>query len=198
MPGRGSSSPRAAGSRTASPTTEPPDWIDLDHYVGEFERTGLTGALNRYRNADRDWEDLAAWDGEALQVPSLFIGGAQDASTTWMAEAIGCRGAPGQRTSSTAAGTGSSSSARTRSTPCCSNGSRAPERAFGVRQAPSRTGSRSRASRLSATTAAASTTAALMPAATCRLWVKAARAVSSSAGSETSPSVSTPAGTSPR
>ena len=80
----------APGGRLSDgfPDTEPPDWIDLDHYVGEFERTGLTGALNRYRNADRDWEDLAAWDGEALQVPSLFIGGAQDASTTWMAEAV--------------------------------------------------------------------------------------------------------------
>ena len=33
----------------------------------EFERTGLTGALNRYRNVDRDWEDLAAWDGVADQ-----------------------------------------------------------------------------------------------------------------------------------
>src|SRR5262249_8484131 len=41
-----------------------PAWLteaDLDFYAGEFERTGLTGALNRYRNADRDWEDLAAW-----------------------------------------------------------------------------------------------------------------------------------------
>ena len=27
---------------------------DLDFYVSEFERTGLTGGLNRYRNVDRD------------------------------------------------------------------------------------------------------------------------------------------------
>ena len=60
-----------------------PAWLsddDLDVYVGEFERTGLTGALNRYRNVDRDWEDLAAYDGAAIMQPSLFIGGALDAS----------------------------------------------------------------------------------------------------------------------
>jgi pimeloyl-ACP methyl ester carboxylesterase len=41
-----------------------PGWLtaeDLDFYVSEFERTGLTGGLNRYRNVDRDWEDLAAF-----------------------------------------------------------------------------------------------------------------------------------------
>ncbi|MGW7488492.1 alpha/beta fold hydrolase [Streptomyces sp. NPDC054786] len=61
---------------------------DLDFYAGEFERTGLTGGLNRYRNVDRDWEDLAAWEGAALTQPSLFIGGERDAPTNWMADAI--------------------------------------------------------------------------------------------------------------
>ncbi|MGW7576304.1 alpha/beta fold hydrolase [Streptomyces sp. NPDC054765] len=61
---------------------------DLDFYAGEFERSGLTGPLNRYRNVDRDWEDLAAWDGASLTQPSLFIGGEHDASTNWMAGAI--------------------------------------------------------------------------------------------------------------
>ncbi|MFE7039023.1 alpha/beta fold hydrolase [Streptomyces atratus] len=68
-----------------------PSWLseaDLDFYAAEFERTGLTGALNRYRNVDRDWEDLAAWDGAPVTQPSLFIGGGLDASTTWMADAI--------------------------------------------------------------------------------------------------------------
>ena len=46
----------------------------------EFERTGFTGAVNRYRNVDRDWEDLAAYDGAVITQPSLFIGGALDAS----------------------------------------------------------------------------------------------------------------------
>ncbi|MEV2251009.1 alpha/beta hydrolase [Streptomyces sp. NPDC050147] len=68
-----------------------PSWLteaDLDVYAAEFERTGLTGALNRYRNVDRDWEDLAPWDGAPISQPSLFIGGDQDATTTWLADAI--------------------------------------------------------------------------------------------------------------
>ncbi|GAA2317155.1 alpha/beta hydrolase [Streptomyces caniferus] len=69
----------------------PLPWLteaDLDFYAGEFERTGLTGGLNRYRNVDRDWDDLAAWDGAVLRQPSLFIGGEHDAPTNWMADAI--------------------------------------------------------------------------------------------------------------
>lgn len=68
-----------------------PGWLgeeELDVYAAEFERTGLTGALNRYRNMDRDWEDLADHDGAPITQPSLFVGGALDASTTWMADAI--------------------------------------------------------------------------------------------------------------
>jgi pimeloyl-ACP methyl ester carboxylesterase len=68
-----------------------PAWLspaELDVYAGEFERTGLTGALNRYRAMDRDWEDLAAYDGAPVRQPSLFLGGSLDASTTWLADAI--------------------------------------------------------------------------------------------------------------
>ncbi|MDT0266687.1 alpha/beta fold hydrolase [Streptomyces sp. DSM 44915] len=68
-----------------------PDWLtetELDYYAGEFERTGLTGALSRYRCVDRDWADLADQDGAPITQPSLFIGGTRDASTTWLAEAI--------------------------------------------------------------------------------------------------------------
>ncbi|MFG3041835.1 alpha/beta fold hydrolase [Streptomyces sp. NPDC048330] len=68
-----------------------PAWLsedDLDFYAGEFERTGIAGALNRYRNMDRDWEDLAPHRGAPIKQPSLFIGGALDASTTWMSDAI--------------------------------------------------------------------------------------------------------------
>lgn len=70
---------------------ELPGWLsddDLDVYVGEFERTGFTGALNRYRNVDRDWEDLAAYDGAVITQPSLFIGGALDASGAWIQNVI--------------------------------------------------------------------------------------------------------------
>lgn len=68
-----------------------PAWLgdhDLDVYAAEFERTGFTGALNRYRNVDIDWDDLAAWDGAPIHAPTLFIGGKLDAATSWNAEAI--------------------------------------------------------------------------------------------------------------
>jgi pimeloyl-ACP methyl ester carboxylesterase len=69
----------------------PPPWLskaDLDASVRAFERTGVSGALNRYRNVDRDWEDLAAWDGATVEQPAIFIAGALDASTAWLADAI--------------------------------------------------------------------------------------------------------------
>ncbi|PWI44280.1 alpha/beta hydrolase [Streptomyces sp. ICBB 8177] len=77
--------------RDRFPADRLPSWLteaELDHCAGEFERTGLTGALNRYRNMDRDWEDLAGLDGAPLTQPSLFVGGALDASTVWMADAL--------------------------------------------------------------------------------------------------------------
>lgn len=77
--------------RDRFPAGRLPAWLseaDLDHYAGEFERSGTTGALNRYRNVDRDWEDLAAWDGAPLTQPSLFIGGGLDASLAWMSDAV--------------------------------------------------------------------------------------------------------------
>ncbi|WP_328726550.1 alpha/beta hydrolase [Streptomyces sp. NBC_00259] len=82
---------RGARLRDRFPTGRLPVWLgedDLDVYAGEFERTGMSGALNRYRNMDRDWEDLADFDGAPLTQPSLFVGGGLDASTTWMADAI--------------------------------------------------------------------------------------------------------------
>src|SRR5690606_34748406 len=58
-----------------------PDWLsqdELDHYVGEFRRTGFTGGLNWYRNFDRNWELTPQLAGAKVTVPSLFIGRAQD------------------------------------------------------------------------------------------------------------------------
>ena len=63
-----------------------PAWLtdeDLDVYAGEFERTGFTGGLNRYRNVDRDWEDLSSFRGRPIEVPALFIGGDRDGPTIW-------------------------------------------------------------------------------------------------------------------
>ncbi|MEV5010679.1 MULTISPECIES: alpha/beta hydrolase [unclassified Streptomyces] len=96
MPAQGEPDPhfvaRTGGRlRDRFPGGKQPAWLtedDLDVYAGEFERTGMTGALNRYRNMDRDWEDLAQYGGAPIKQPSLFIGGALDASTTWMADAI--------------------------------------------------------------------------------------------------------------
>jgi multiple sugar transport system substrate-binding protein len=74
--------------RERFPTGPLPAWLgegDLDFLAGEFERTGMTGALNRYRNMDRDWADLAGYEGAPITQPSLFIGGALDASLAWPA-----------------------------------------------------------------------------------------------------------------
>lgn len=51
---------------------------ELDFYVSEFERTGFRGGLNWYRNVDRTWELMAAFDGAKIQVPALFIAGDRD------------------------------------------------------------------------------------------------------------------------
>ncbi|MBF9072720.1 alpha/beta fold hydrolase [Streptacidiphilus fuscans] len=95
MPAPGTPDPhfvtRGGTLRDRFPSGPLPAWLgesDLDVYAEEFERTGLTGALNRYRNMDRDWEDLAAYDGAPIPQPSLFVGGARDASTTWLSDAI--------------------------------------------------------------------------------------------------------------
>lgn len=67
-----------------------PGWVDdadLEWLAGEFERGGLEGPLNWYRCIDLDWELLAPFDGQPVQVPSLYIGGDRDLATIWGAEA---------------------------------------------------------------------------------------------------------------
>ncbi|WP_042381285.1 alpha/beta fold hydrolase [Streptacidiphilus melanogenes] len=95
MPGPQAPDPHFVGRggtlRDRFPAGRLPAWLgegDLDVCAGEFERTGFTGALNRYRSMDRDWEDLAAYDGAPVTQPSLFVGGRLDASTVWLADAI--------------------------------------------------------------------------------------------------------------
>ena len=73
------------------PRGDRPSWLsdaDLDLHAAELARTGLTGALNRYRNMDRDWEDLAAYDGAPIEQPSLFVAGGLDSTTNWMKAVI--------------------------------------------------------------------------------------------------------------
>lgn len=63
---------------------EPPaplPWLtdaDLAYYVTEYARTGFTGALNRYRNADRDWHRFPSLGVGPLHQPTLFMGGSLD------------------------------------------------------------------------------------------------------------------------
>ena len=61
-----------------------PPWLgddDLDYYVAEFERSGLRGPLNRYRNHERDHAWLQSFRGRRIEQPSLFIGGNRDPAT---------------------------------------------------------------------------------------------------------------------
>jgi len=58
-----------------------PDWLsqaELDHYVEVFAETGFTGGINWYRNFDRNWELTPQLDQAKVEVPSFFIGGADD------------------------------------------------------------------------------------------------------------------------
>ena len=57
-----------------------PDWLtgdELDVYVAEFTRTGFTGALNWYRNFDRNWQIMAD-AAQTITAPALFVGGTAD------------------------------------------------------------------------------------------------------------------------
>ena len=93
MAGPGTIATIPAGARMRDRFSVPaqlPAWLDdaFELYVAEFEHTGLTGGLNRYRNADRDWEDLERFAGRPIDVPALFIGGDRDGPTMWGAQSI--------------------------------------------------------------------------------------------------------------
>ena len=58
-----------------------PAWLtegDLDTYEAAFKRSGFRGPINRYRNMDRDWEELADVGSARVAVPALFIAGEKD------------------------------------------------------------------------------------------------------------------------
>lgn len=68
-----------------------PRWLsdaDLDVYAREFEYSGFFGPLSRYRNVDRDWEDLAGFADRPIELPALFVGGSKDGPTLMGAPAI--------------------------------------------------------------------------------------------------------------
>ena len=65
----------------ADPGDELPDWLseaDLDFFTGEFEQAGFRGGLNWYRNIDRNWELMAAFNGKKVTPPALFVTGDRD------------------------------------------------------------------------------------------------------------------------
>ena len=58
-----------------------PSWLtedDVAFFAGEFKRSGFRGGLNRYRNMDRDWEELPQLADAKITQPALFITGEKD------------------------------------------------------------------------------------------------------------------------
>lgn len=58
-----------------------PAWLtpdDLDYYVAEFEASGFFGPISRYRNHERDFAWLQAFNNRKIEQPSLLIGGDRD------------------------------------------------------------------------------------------------------------------------
>ena len=74
--------PRRGGilTRTVDPPVLPA-WLtqaDIDAYAGAFARSGFRGGLNWYRNFDRNWELMAAFEGLKVTVPALYVAGDRD------------------------------------------------------------------------------------------------------------------------
>jgi pimeloyl-ACP methyl ester carboxylesterase len=66
---------------SAKATSILPAWLTqqyLDLAVEEFAREGFRGALNWYRNVDRNWKLLAPWAGAKIIVLALYIIGDRD------------------------------------------------------------------------------------------------------------------------
>jgi pimeloyl-ACP methyl ester carboxylesterase len=46
--------------------------------VEKFQKGGFRGPINRYRNMDRDWEQMPELENKKIEQPALFIIGAKD------------------------------------------------------------------------------------------------------------------------
>jgi pimeloyl-ACP methyl ester carboxylesterase len=58
-----------------------PKWLteeDVAYYAEQFRGSGFRGPLNRYRNSERDWEELPALETEKITQPALFVAGERD------------------------------------------------------------------------------------------------------------------------
>jgi pimeloyl-ACP methyl ester carboxylesterase len=65
----------------ASAPSKLPAWLTQDYIdlaVENFTRNGFSGALNWYRNIDRNWKLLAPWAGAKIVVPAAYIVGDRD------------------------------------------------------------------------------------------------------------------------
>jgi pimeloyl-ACP methyl ester carboxylesterase len=81
--------PRTGGALTDPPSL--PAWVkesDIDVYVEEFARSGWRGPLSWWRNIDRGWELLSAFDGAAVSVPALYMVGERDMLVAVFRQAI--------------------------------------------------------------------------------------------------------------
>jgi pimeloyl-ACP methyl ester carboxylesterase len=55
-----------------------PGWLteaDLDYFASQFRNSGFRRPLNRYRNSERDFKELAAFDGKPFTHPTAFLAG---------------------------------------------------------------------------------------------------------------------------
>ncbi len=58
-----------------------PPWISEEehaYYVEKFKKGGFRGPINRYRNMDRDWEQMPELQDAKVTQPALFIIGEKD------------------------------------------------------------------------------------------------------------------------
>jgi pimeloyl-ACP methyl ester carboxylesterase len=76
--------PEGAGFLDPLPKPERlPYWLseaELNHYTAEYERTGFTGTLNRYRSIDADWSDLPELGTGTITQPAVYITGDMDSA----------------------------------------------------------------------------------------------------------------------
>lgn len=75
--------PPDAGYLDALPPAPPLPWswmteADMEFYVSEYHRTGVTGMLNYYRNFDRNWEQTRPYADHKVEAPALFIAAERD------------------------------------------------------------------------------------------------------------------------
>jgi pimeloyl-ACP methyl ester carboxylesterase len=67
-----------------------PPWLtetDLDFYTAEFERSGMRGPLNYYRNHDLTWE-LTEGAATEIHQPAMFVAGDKDGVIMMAAAAL--------------------------------------------------------------------------------------------------------------